>query len=232
MKKHFLEVLMGCLLLICFYYLSREAAAVAGQMDNSHPVIVVDSGHGGDDPGMIGIGGLKEKGINLSIAKKLKEKLEEKNYKVVLTREKDVGLYEESSRNKKAQDMQKRISILQEVKPALFISINQNSYENPEVKGPQVFYYKDSLEGEKLAAILQKRLNEDLDIQRPRKEKGNTSYYLLKRSPCVLNIVECGFLTNPEEAQLLTQEEYQDKVAGAVADGVQEYLDATLRESN
>ena len=181
---------------------------------------------------MIGIGGLKEKGINLSIAKKLKEKLEEKNYKVVLTREKDAGLYEESSRNKKAQDMQKRISILQEVKPALCISIHQNSYENPEVKGPQVFYYKDSLEGEKLAAILQKRLNEDLDIQRPRKEKGNTSYYLLKRSPCVLNIVECGFLTNPEEAQLLTQEEYQDKVAGAVADGVQEYLDATLRESN
>ena len=232
MKKHFLEVLMGCLLLICFYYLSREAAAVAGQMDYSRPVIVVDSGHGGDDPGMIGIGGLKEKGINLSIAKKLREKLEEKNYKVVLTREKDVGLYEESSRNKKAQDMQKRISILQEVKPALCISIHQNSYENPEVKGPQVFYYKDSLEGEKLAAILQKRLNEDLDIQRPRKEKGNTSYYLLKRSPCVLNIVECGFLTNPEEAQLLTQEEYQDKVAGAVADGVQEYLDATLRESN
>ena len=112
MKKHFLEVLMGCLLLICFYYLSREAAAVAGQMDYSRPVIVVDSGHGGDDPGMIGIGGLKEKGINLSIAMKLKEKLEEKNYKVVLTREKDAGLYEESSRNKKAQDMQKRISIL------------------------------------------------------------------------------------------------------------------------
>ena len=219
MKKHFLEVLMGCLLLICFYYLSREAAAVAVQMDNSHPVIVVDSGHGGDDPGMIGIGGLKEK-------------LEEKNYKVVLTRDTDAGLYEESSRNKKAQDMQKRISILQEVKPALCISIHQNSYENPEVKGPQVFYYKDSLEGEKLAAILQKRLNEELNIQRPRKEKGNTSYYLLKRSPCVLNIVECGFLTNPEEAQLLTQEEYQDKVAEAVADGVQEYLDATLRESN
>lgn len=108
MKKHFLEVLMGCLLLICFYYLSREAAAVAGQMDYSRPVIVVDSGHGGDDPGMIGIGGLKEKGINLSIAMKLKEKLEEKNYKVVLTREKDAGLYEESSRNKKAQDMQKK----------------------------------------------------------------------------------------------------------------------------
>ncbi len=172
MKKHFLEVLMGCLLLICFYYLSREAAAVAGQMDYSRPVIVVDSGHGGDDPGMIGIGGLKEKGINLSIAMKLKEKLEEKNYKVVLTREKDAGLYEESSRNKKAQDMQKRISILQEVKPALCISIHQNSYENPEVKGPQVFYYKDSLEARKAGCNSSEKAERGFGYTASKKGKG------------------------------------------------------------
>ena len=124
------------------------------------------------DPGMIGIGGLKEKGINLSIAKKLKGKLEEKNYKVVLTREKDAGLYEESSRNKKAQDMQKRISILQEVKPALCISIHQNSYENPEVKGPQVFDYKDSLEGEELAGNSSEKAERRAGYTASKKGKG------------------------------------------------------------
>ena len=106
----------------------------------------------------------------------------------------------------------------------LTVSIHQNSYEDPNVKGPQVFYYKDSPEGEALAVILQRHLNEKLKVERPREAKGNTSYYLLKRSPGVLNIVECGFLTNPEDAQKLADEEYQKLVAEAIAEGIEEYL--------
>ena len=99
---------MGCLLLICFYYLSREAAAVSVEM-NQKQVIVVDCGHGGMDPGMIGIDGLKEKDVNLAIGLKVKSALEKKDFQVVMTRETDVGLYDEDSNNKKVQDMQKRI---------------------------------------------------------------------------------------------------------------------------
>lgn len=120
--------------------------------------------------------------------------------------------------------MQKRILLMQEVKPALTISIHQNSYEDPDIKGPQVFFYKDSSEGERLAKILQEQLNQKLDIQRPREAKGNTSYYLLKRSPGVLNIVECGFLTNPDEAKKLADKEYQSKIAEALTAGVEDYL--------
>lgn len=214
---------MACLLLICFYFLSREAAAVSNEM-NHQKVIVVDAGHGGADPGMIGIGGLEEKGINLAIAIKVKEELESRGFTIVMTRKEDVGLYEESSHNKKAQDLQKRISIIREVKPLLSVSIHQNSYEDSSVYGPQVFYYKESPEGKKLAGILQERLNTELGVSRPRVEKGNTSYYLLKRSPGILNIIECGFLTNPDEAALLQNEEYQKKVANALAEGICEYL--------
>ena len=214
---------MGCLLLVCFYYLSREAAAVSVEL-NQKKVIVVDCGHGGMDPGMIGIDGVKEKDFNLAIGLKVKAALEEKDFQVVMTREADEGLYEADARNKKAQDMQKRILLIQEVKPVLTVSIHQNSYEDPGVKGPQVFYYRDSAQGEVLAKLLQAKLNEYLKVERPREAKGNTTYYLLKRSPGILNIVECGFLTNPDEAGKLSQEEYQKKVAEAVADGVAEYI--------
>ena len=85
-------------------------------------------------------------------------------------------------------------------------------------------YYGDSVKGEELAEIIQEKLNDYLEVERPRQAKGNTTYYLLKRSPGILNIVECGFLTNPEEAGKLLQDDYQEKVAAAVADGVEEYI--------
>ena len=82
---------MGCFLLVCFYYLSREAAVVTVEM-NQKKVIVVDCGHGGSDPGMIGIDGLKEKDFNLAIGLKVKEALEKRDFQVVMTRDTDTGL--------------------------------------------------------------------------------------------------------------------------------------------
>ena len=143
---------MGCLLLIGFYCLSRQAAEVTVGVSPKE-IIVVDCGHGGIDPGMIGIGGLLEKDFNLSIGLKLKEALEEKGYQVVMTRETDTGLYEEDSNNKKAQDMQRRIALIDETAPVLTVSIHQNSYHDPMVKGPQVFYYETSCKACRSAAF-------------------------------------------------------------------------------
>lgn len=227
MKKNMIEMVMACLLLVSFFFLSKEAAKTVQQMNASdvNNVILVDAGHGGDDPGMIGVNGLEEKGINLSISEKLRKSLEKKGFKVIMTREEDKGLYEENSRNQKAQDLQNRIALISRYKPVLSVSIHQNSYTDPAVYGPQVFYYKDSVEGEKLAQALQAQLNDQLKVKRPRSPKGDRTYYLLKRSQGVLNIVECGFLTNPSEASLLQTEEYQEKVAQAVTDGICNYLD-------
>lgn len=226
MKKYILEIGMTCMLLVSVFFLSREAAIVSNGKVQEKKVIVVDAGHGGEDPGMIGIGGLEEKGVNLSIAKRLETILEKAGFAVVMTRKEDKGIYETEEKNKKVQDMRNRISLIEKVKPILAVSIHQNSYTQAEVKGPQVFYYEHSEEGRLLAEKIQESLNTGLSVQRPRKAKGNTSYFLLKRSPCVLNIVECGFLTNPEEADLLQTEEYQEKAAQAVAKGILQYLDS------
>lgn len=232
MKKYRIELTMACLLLVCFYLLSRQAAVISvnqterGTQKAASPLILVDAGHGGSDPGMIGVGGLEEKGINLSISLLLRDTLEKSGYSVIMTREEDKGLYDSSAANKKAQDMQRRIAMIREYMPVLSVSIHQNSYHDAGVHGPQVFYYESSVEGKKLAEAVQSSLNDLLEVNRPRKVKGNTSYYLLKRSSGTLVIVECGFLTNPEEAQKLQTKVYQEKVAAAVSEGIRTYLNA------
>ena len=225
LKKRVMEMMMAVLLLTSVFFLSKEAAMVSNETAEKEKVIVIDAGHGGADPGMIGIGGLEEKGINLAVSMKLKEALENQGFTVVMTRQEDKGLYEEGTRNKKVQDMQNRIEIMEKAKPILAVSIHQNSYTEESVKGPQVFYYETSAEGQKLAVNIQSALNTELSTERPRKEKGNTSYFLLKKSPCVLNIVECGFLTNKQEAELLQTEEYQQKIVEAVAKGIIQYME-------
>ncbi len=225
-RKYVIEWSMACLLLISFYFLSRQAAQVSAELgkQKNTETIMVDPGHGGKDPGMVGVGGLEEKGINLEISLILRDVLEERGWNVLLTRESDKGLYDETADNKKAQDLQRRIALIDEKKPVLTVSIHQNSYEDQTVKGPQVFYYESSSEGKKLAECIQETMNKELGIEKVRKAKGNTSYYLLKRSSSVLVIAECGFMTNPEEAELLQTAEYQKRIAEALADGIEKYL--------
>ena len=194
-----LELCMGILLIAGALALSREVVQVVSRNQRAAKTIVVDAGHGGSDPGMV-TEELKEKDLNLTIAKMLRTYLEKEGFYVEMTRTEDKGLYQEGSRNKKAQDMQNRVAFIAEKTPLLTVSIHQNSYPDPSVKGPQVFYYADSVEGEKLAGCIQSQMNDKLETEPPREAKGNTSYYLLKKSSGVLNIIECGFMKNPQEA--------------------------------
>ena len=222
-----MERIMAVLLIVCFLLLSWHAArasAETGEKKQDNRTVVVDPGHGGKDPGMTGAGGLEEKGINLKIAGYLGENLREEGYKIVFTREDDRGLYEEDSSNKKRQDLENRCALIEKEAPLLTVSIHQNSYQDEEVCGPQVFYYTDSEEGKGLAECIQKALNEELEIQNPRKAKANDSYYLLKKGRGTVNIVETGFLTNPRETELLQTEAYQRKCAGAISSGILKFL--------
>ena len=196
---------------------------VSDQVETEEKKVVLDAGHGGREPGKIGAGEIQEKDVNLKIAKKLKGKLEERGIQAVLTREKDETLAPEGSANRQVEDIKKRVERIDGENALLAVSIHQNSYQDPEVRGAQVFYYQHSIEGKEAAAILQEALIR-MDPEHPREAKANGTYYLLRRTSTPTVIVECGFLSNPEEAKLLASEEYQEKIAEAVAEGIETCL--------
>ena len=229
MRKN-LEMGMAALLLAGIFFLGRqgalmapEAAAAAAEVEAA-PLVAVDAGHGGEDPGKVGVNDVLEKDVNLQIARKLKAYLESQGVRAELLREEDAGLNDADASNKKVQDLQRRCDRIHELQPACTVSIHQNSYPEASVKGAQVFYYTHSAEGEALAKDIQEQLIGQVDPENHRQAKGNTTYYLLKKTDVPLAIVECGFLSNPQEAELLTQEDYQTRVAKAVGDGILEYL--------
>ena len=199
---------------------SRQEENQTAQTDSTKRTVVLDSGHGGFDPGKESSDGILEKHINLAIAEQLKELLEKEGIRVVMTRTDDNGLYTESDSNKKIADMKKRCAIIDAAKADIVVSIHQNSYQSPEVKGAQVFYYKHSAEGKK-------SLKENLDTENKRQEKEDSTYYMLLHTGAPTVIAECGFLSNPQEAALLNTAEYRQKVAEALCKGILEYFTST-----
>ena len=195
------------------------------------PCVVIDAGHGGNDPGKVGIDGSLEKDINLQIALKLQKFLQMQDVEVILTRDSDRGLYDEGASNKKVQDMKNRVALIEKHQPDLVVSIHQNSYHEEYVKGAQVFYYKSSENGKRLAEILQKRFDYVSGDENTRAAKANDSYYLLLHVKSPIVIVECGFLSNRSEAALLNTEEYQDRVAWTIHMGIMEYLNSRKAHS-
>ena len=232
-KAVFLFVFYALFIGLC-YTLNQYETIPTGKTKvkkNTEPgkIMVIDAGHGGMDPGKVGVNNALEKDVNLSIVKKLKALMEKEGVRVILTRDSDKALYRSSDTHKKSADLQRRTNLITESKADLVVSIHQNSFPSPDVKGAQVFYYEDSPESEMLAQCVQDRLRADLDPENKREIKPNASYYLLKQNPCPMVIVECGFLSNPEEADLLITDEYQDRIARAVRKGV---LDYWIQESD
>jgi N-acetylmuramoyl-L-alanine amidase len=180
---------------------------------------VIDAGHGGDDPGKIGINNANEKDVNLQIAKKVKVLLEKQGIEVVMTREEDVMLAGEDENNKKIQDMKARVQLMNDSGADMVVSIHQNSYTDESIHGAQVFYYTHSTEGKALAEILQEALLE-VDSDNTRQAKADDTYYILKRTKSPTVIVECGFLSNSQEADLLITESYQDQLAESIMKGI------------
>lgn len=220
-----------CMLILVFavshYPLFGGGAGIAASGEakgTQKKTVVLDVGHGGNDPGKIGVDGSLEKDINLAIAKRLKTYLEASDVEVILTRDSDTGLYGEKDNRKKMADMKKRCEIIDEIKPEIVVSIHQNSYHQEEISGGQVFYYKGSDKGKKLAEILQKRFDYVLGEANRRQAKANDNYYLLLHVKQPIVIVECGFLSNWKEAAMLNSEEYQDRLAWTIHMGIMEYL--------
>ncbi len=226
MRKKQLELAMALVMIMILSMYARNVGdmTISVMELKQNKVVVIDPGHGGIDPGKVGANQVLEKDINLSIALKLKELLEEDKVLVIMTREEDVGLYKETDSNKKVADMKKRCEIIDESNCNLAVSIHQNSFSSASISGPQVFYFETSIEGQKLAGIIQKQLIEIVKPKKERVEKANNNYYMLKKVKVPSVIIECGFLSNSEEVMLLAQDEYQEKIALAIRNGILEYL--------
>ena len=215
-------VLLICLIVFCLnaggvlrskIQKSREVSG-----ETAPPLVLLDPGHGGIDAGKTGINGAKEKDINLNIALYLKKLLEKEKISVIMTRAEDCRLAETQ-----VEDLKERVRIMNEEQPVLAVSIHQNSYHDESVRGAQVFYYSDSAKGKKAGEIMQNALNENLEGN-GKEAKANRSYYILKKTEVPVIIVECGFLSNYEEAEKLADEEYQQTMADVVREGIVNYI--------
>ena len=213
------------IMMISFLVLNISLLKINAEENNK--VIVIDPGHGGIDGGAKSENGVIEKDINLSISLKTKAALESKGYKVIMTRSEDVGLYTEGKkvREKKIEDLGNRVKIKKENKCDAFISIHQNMFPQKNCKGAQVWSANNE-PSQKLGKIIQQKFKEEVDQNNKREAK------VAKKEYKILNdgyegasvIVECGFLSNPEECELLGKEDYQNKIANTLANAIDEYF--------
>ena len=228
MRRNYFNIIFLCLVITISSLFSEKGMQLIKSMTEAESrtiTIVLDAGHGGFDPGKIGVNKALEKDINLSIAYKLKRLLEEKNIKVIMTREDDNGLYKATDWDKKSVDMRKRVSIINSSDALFAVSIHQNSFSQESSRGAQVFYHQNSTEGKLIAETIQERMKQSLNDGNHRLAKANGSYYMLRNTKCPLVIVECGFLSNWKEASLLIDDTYQEKIASAIGLGIMEYID-------
>lgn len=179
--------------------------------------VILDAGHGGIDVGKTGVNGEKEKDINLEISKKIKKFLSDSNVTVKMTREGDERLADSQR-----EDLKARTDIMNGG-ALLAVSIHQNSYRDPAVSGAQVFYYTGSEEGRTAAGMIQAELNA-LAPDNEKEIRANDSYYILKNTRIPTVIVECGFLSSYTEAEKLADDEYQNRIAEAVSEGILQYI--------
>ncbi|MCX7903679.1 MAG: N-acetylmuramoyl-L-alanine amidase CwlD [Caloramator sp.] len=217
----FIFTLSLCIIIYIQIKLNKEVSTLTKDI-----VIVVDAGHGGIDGGAIGRSGTVEKNINLEIAKKLKGYIESHGDTCIMIREVDEGLYSyETKKGRKAEDLKNRKQIIKENQADIFISIHLNYFPDSRYYGAQTFYPANDLESEILAKSIQAQMIKILDRNNNRVAKPSDTYYILKDNGIPSVIVECGFLSNPEEEYLLSQEEYQNKIAWAIYCGILDYFE-------
>lgn len=227
-KKRIAFILTALCLLLAALCLSPSSLlpVISGNLHSEKEdgyLVIIDAGHGGADSGKVGALGSLEKDINLSLTLQLKSLLEQQDVEVLLTRDSDTELAG-TDKGWKLADMKERIALINESQPDLVVSIHQNSYTTPDIRGAQCFYYTNSDSSKELASFLQQQIITTTQQTKVREIKANSDYYLLKKSQPPTVIVECGFLSNPEEEQLLLQPDYQRKMVWAIHLGILQFL--------
>lgn len=210
----------------CLIYCGGARVASKWGTENKRECIVVDAGHGSPDGGAVGADGTFEKDINLSIAKKLQEVLEGKGVEVVMTRSGDDEIYDSSAgtiREKKVSDMKNRVKIINDSNALCYISIHMNSFDDKRVSGLNVYYSGDDT-GREIAELIEKSIAEVTGVEYHTVRTIDERLYLSKHTKIPAVLVECGFISNPEEEKKLNDSDYQARLAWAIAEAVEDYI--------
>lgn len=232
--------LIGALFVFCLVGngVVRVVSTQAQPEEPSRPLppVLIDAGHGGEDGGAQSADGILEKDVNLSIAKKLEALLQSQGYETLMTREDDTLIYDGTAstmREKKVSDIHARAEMIEAHPDCVVLSIHQNFFSDPRCVGTQVFYSPNDENSALLAKTIQSSVVRALqpDNTRAVKQSGK-EIYLLYHADVPTVMVECGFLSNPDEAQRLLDETYQSDLAAAIADGLQQYLQQTSFTEN
>lgn len=203
----------------------RVSNDIDGLSDSCKPIIVLDAGHGGEDPGAV-CNGLIEKDLNLEIVKLVNDLLKANGYQTYLTREDDRLLYKSGEENRKKYfDIRNREKIANSFEDAVFISVHFNKFPAEYCNGFQAFYHGDNVLGKILAQSIQ---NSSRLIQPDNKRvaaDSKTAIYLLEHLKMPSTLVECGFLSNEYEADLLKNSDYKVALAMSIYCGIVDYLE-------
>lgn len=220
-----LVIITAVISFVLFYLVRQNMAAMTASLSDRPVTIVIDAGHGGEDGGAIGIGGTSESHINLSISLRLEQFLEFLGYQTEMIRKTDTAVYTDGTTlsEKKISDLKYRVETINNIDPAILISIHQNHFSEEKYSGAQVFYAA-SEESKVLAETTQYYLRQCLDPENSRSCKKSESVYLMERVRCPGILVECGFLSNRNEEHLLNQPEYQKKIICAISCALKHYI--------
>ncbi len=232
MKRKLFFWVLFCASLVLFCAQTMEAFGVVAfhaEFFEKKGTIVIDAGHGGEDGGAVGVNGLVEKDINLAIALALAEDLKANNFDVVLVRDGDYSVGDQSLSTvaeRKRSDTKRRVSLVEETGDCLLVSIHQNQFSQSQYSGAQMFYSPNNEESAQLAECIRQSVVNSLQPENTRQNKeAGEEIYLLTHCQVPAVLVECGFLSNPREAELLGQETYQNDMAAAIYNGIIDFLE-------
>lgn len=228
-KKRILFIIMFILISTFTYSINtkKEKIISTSSLPVSNKVVILDAGHGKPDEGASSNLGTTEESINLKITKKVQNLLEQSGSTVILTRSDENGIYdqdENSLRNKKVSDIKNRVKIGNESSADIFVSIHLNKIEQSQYYGWQTFFKQNNEQSKKLAQNIQQSLNESIQKENKRESLKISGKYIIDHVEIPISIVECGFLSNPEEEKLLQQDEYQSRLAWGIYTGIMNYF--------
>ena len=210
--------------------LGENLADVSANALPYEKLIVIDAGHGGEDSGAVGVNGALEKDLNLQIALEIGKAFEEKGYVVVYTRTDDRLLYTEEENIKgirKISDLKNRCKIAARYPNSVFVSIHMNSFGSSKYSGLQVYYSEKNDESRLLADSIQNKVINDLQKTNNRVTKPGKDMYILENIDKTAVLIECGFLSNKEECEKLSEKEYQKELSFSIVCAIIEYIEKT-----